>query len=84
MIFPIIYRQLFTRIGFGWTVRLSGFILLGLCVLGNVTVTSRLPPGSKKRSLLPKMDTFRDAPFVLFTLGTFFVLFGEQLPLPHL
>ncbi len=78
VVLPIIYRQLFVRIGFGWSVRLSGFLLLALCILGNATVTSRLPPGSKQRKLIPKMETLRDTPFVLFTAGSFLALFGER------
>ncbi|RPD56713.1 MFS general substrate transporter [Lentinus tigrinus ALCF2SS1-7] len=80
VVFPIIYRELFVRIGFGWSVRLSGFLMLALCVLGNATVTSRIPPASKRRPLLPKMDTFRDAPFVTFTAGSFLVLFALFIP----
>ncbi|TFK88993.1 MFS general substrate transporter [Polyporus arcularius HHB13444] len=84
VVLPIIYRQLFVRIGFGWTVRLSGFLLLALCILGNATVTSRLPPGSKQRKLIPKMETLRDTPFVLFTAGSFLALFALFIPFTYI
>ncbi|KAI8986298.1 major facilitator superfamily domain-containing protein [Trametes punicea] len=43
VVFPIMFRQLFAEIGFGWAVRLVGFLCLGLCAVTCATVTSRIP-----------------------------------------
>ena len=75
------FRSLFAGIGFGWTVRASGFLVLVLCAVGNATVTSRLPPGRNGIAPLPSVKIFYDIPFVLLVLGCFFVNFGA-LPAP--
>ncbi|KAI0738843.1 MFS general substrate transporter [Daedaleopsis nitida] len=84
LVFPVFYRQLFVRIGFGWTIRLSGFILLFLCVLGNATITSRLTHQHKFISPLPDARVLRDAPFILLVIGCFFVNFGLFIPFTYL
>lgn len=78
--FPLLYRFLFARIGFGWSVRVSGFLMLVLCAIGNATVTSRIRPGRRGGApipLLPGAKIFRDAPFILLVAGCFFVNFGQ-------
>ena len=77
VVFPIIFRQLFALIGFGWTVRASGFLLLVLCVIGNATITSRLTPHRRYTSPLPRADIVRDVPFMLLVAGCFLVNFGR-------
>ncbi|KAI0738848.1 MFS general substrate transporter [Daedaleopsis nitida] len=83
VVFPIVFRQLFVRIGFGWTTRMSGFILLVLCIVGNTTITSRLPSQRKFISPLPDARILRDTPFVLLVLGCFFVNFGLFIPFTY-
>ncbi|CAK7201425.1 hypothetical protein SEUCBS139899_004129 [Sporothrix eucalyptigena] len=44
--FPILLQQLLPRLGFPWTTRILGFILLGLSVPSNLWLRTRLPlPG---------------------------------------
>ncbi|KAL9004944.1 MAG: hypothetical protein Q9188_002263 [Gyalolechia gomerana] len=44
LIFPAIVQQLLSKIGFGWAVRVLGFILLGLQTIAFVFTKPRLPP----------------------------------------
>ena len=75
--YPIFYRQLFDRIGFAWTVRVSGFITLVLCGVSVATITSRLP---KSHADAPWFHTkvFRDAPFRLVVIGSILISFGKH------
>ncbi|KAJ7655737.1 major facilitator superfamily domain-containing protein [Mycena polygramma] len=43
-IFPIVARNLIPRIGFPWTLRVMGFILVGSLGVANLTMKRRLPP----------------------------------------
>lgn len=44
--FPILLQQLLPRVGFAWSTRILGFILLGLSVPANLWLRTRLPlPG---------------------------------------
>ncbi|KAJ6618891.1 major facilitator superfamily domain-containing protein [Mycena sp. CBHHK59/15] len=44
MLFPIIARNLIPRVGFPWTLRIMGLILLCSLGIGNLTLKRRLPP----------------------------------------
>ena len=74
--FPIMFRQLFVQIGFGWAVRVVGFLCLALCMVTCATVTSRLPPGRKNTKIIPDATVIKDTPFVLLVTGCFLVNFG--------
>lgn len=72
MIYPTVVRQLLPKVGFGWTVRVLGFInvvCLSLCVL---LMRPRLPP--RKRGPLWDPDSLKDVPYILLVLGICFLL----------
>ncbi|KAI8986291.1 MFS general substrate transporter [Trametes punicea] len=79
VVYPIIYQQLFNRVGFAWTVRISGFVSLALCGVAVGTITTRL---SKPQGDAPwfNKDIIRDAPFRLVILGSIFISFGLFIP----
>lgn len=77
VVFPILFRFLFARIGFGWSVRVYGFLVLVLCTIGNATITSRIRPGGQSVPPIPDAKMFRDTPFLLLVAGCFFVNFGQ-------
>lgn len=41
--FPIALNRLFGSVGFGWAVRITGFIILGCLLAANFLITTRLP-----------------------------------------
>lgn len=49
--FPFLFQATFPRLGFGWSTRISGFILLALSIPANLLVRSRLTPTKKKLKL---------------------------------
>ncbi len=75
--YPIMFKQLFDKVGFAWAVRISGFISLACCIVAVCTVTTSQPPVRREGPWLDSSH-FRDIPFVLVISGSVFVCLGEQ------
>jgi hypothetical protein len=56
---------------------LAGFLMLGLLVLANLVLVSRLPP--RKEGRFFDFKVFKDIPYSLFVAGCFFVTLGTSL-----
>jgi len=69
MIYPIIVTQLLPKIGYGWTVRVLGFLNLACLAVVFTFMRPRLPP--RKAGPLLDYESFRDLPFMLFVAGIF-------------
>lgn len=76
--YPIMLQRLFLTCGFGWGVRISGFICLALCAVACCTVSSRL---RRARASAPWFDMrhLRDEQFVLLTVGSVFISLGKVI-----
>ncbi|PVI04983.1 MFS general substrate transporter [Periconia macrospinosa] len=72
LIYPIVVRQLLGKVGFGWTVRVLGFINVASLTIVIAFMQPRLPP--RKSGPLWDMDAFRDVPYMLHVLGICFVM----------
>ena len=70
LIYPVIVRQLLPQIGFPWTVRVLGFVNLGLLALVIALMKPRLPPC--KSSAIIDWSAFKELPYTLFVTGLFF------------
>ena len=76
--FPIVIRLLFNTVGFGWAVRISGFISLALCSISVLTV------GNKHNERNPNLshsnpfisECIKDVKFITLCAGCFVVAFG--------
>lgn len=75
VVYPILLRQLFDKVGFGWAVRIAGFIGAACCVVAVLTVRSRVPPGQRKATNIT-LSAFKDLQFILLTAGGCFVALG--------
>ncbi|KAI5806161.1 major facilitator superfamily domain-containing protein [Geopyxis carbonaria] len=85
VIFPIMIRRLIPRIGFGWTMRSTAFLILALMLVANATVSSRLPPrGPTPWRLSDFTRHFRELPFALTVFASFLFFFGMFLPFNYL
>lgn len=74
LVFPAIVQQLLPKIGFPWTVRVLGFVML---ILQAVTLTfsrTRLPP--RKSGPLVEWGAFKELPYLLFSIGMFLNFWG--------
>ncbi|KAK1446075.1 major facilitator superfamily transporter [Colletotrichum melonis] len=83
IIFPLMMKSLFPRIGWGWTIRAVGFICLALCGASNFLIRSRLPP-ARNASPHPDPRIFRSAAFSLTTAGIFLMEFALFIPLTYI
>lgn len=76
---PIIFRQLQSRIGFGWATRTLGLIVLvttffSLCVM-------RVRETPKHKSVLAGFSAFQEIPYTLFCVAMFFGYIGFFNPI---
>ncbi|CAD0094615.1 unnamed protein product [Aureobasidium mustum] len=83
-IFPIMVNKLIPRIGFGWTMRVCGFLVLALMLVANATVKSRLPPRPKPFHIMQFIRPLKETPYLLTVLGSFFFFFAMFLPINYL
>ncbi|EEH34837.2 hypothetical protein PAAG_05884 [Paracoccidioides lutzii Pb01] len=79
VIYPIIFRKLIDKLGFGWTTRIIAFIALGCLIASIAILRSRLPPPPKTRRLLD-ISAVRDIPYLILSFGIFFVFVGLYFP----
>ena len=74
VVFPIIAQQLLPKIGFGWTVRVMGFVILANLAIIMVLARPRIPP--RTTGPIIEWAAFKELPYVLFTIGMFLTLWG--------
>jgi MFS family permease len=85
VLFPIILNRLLnhTTLGFGWTLRVVGFLVLALCIVACLTVVPRANvPRRKGKYLLWK--AWKKPSYVLQAAGLFLVYWGLFTPFFYL
>ncbi|KAL3459391.1 riboflavin transporter MCH5 [Aspergillus heterothallicus] len=80
VILPIMISRLIPTVGFGWSMRAVTFLFLGLLIISNLTIRSRLPPKPTPVALSQFLAPFKEVPFCLIALGSFFFFWGVFLP----
>jgi MFS family permease len=74
LVFPAMAERLLPRVGFGWTVRAMGFVMLSTMILCAVFLKPRLPP--RKSGPIVEWTAFKEKPYALFSVGMFLVFWG--------
>jgi MFS family permease len=74
IVFPLIAQQLLTKIGFGWTVRVMGFVVLANASIAIAFARARVPP--RRSGPFIEWSAFKELPFVIFNIGAFLILWG--------
>ncbi len=74
VVFPLLAQHLLPTIGFAWTIRVIGFIMLGTMVLPLFLMRSRLPP--RKTGPLIELAAFKELPYLLFAVGNSLCFLG--------
>jgi MFS family permease len=74
VVFPIVVQQCLPRIGFPWTIRIIGFIMLASNVVTIALFRTRLPP--RKTGPIVDWAAFKEAPYSLYCAGMFFTFWG--------
>ena len=79
IIFPVMLNRLIyhSTIGFGWAVRIVGFLVLVLCLIACATVVPRLPPRRGRYFLL---GAFKHPVYSIQVAGMFLVWWGLFIP----
>lgn len=83
VIFPIALSRMFANesLGFGWTVRIIGFIMLALLAISSATVRPRLPP-RRGKILMP--SAFKEVTYSVFIASMFLMYWGLFTPFFYL
>ena len=81
IIFPIMASHLIPEIGFGWTMRTFGFVILGLMCIAAVTTKSRLPPKPRPFKLYVFLEPFKDLNFILVAISGFLFFMAIFIPI---
>lgn len=68
VIFPIMVSRLVLDVGFGWTMRICAFLILGLLVIANLFIKSRIPPFPKPVQLMDFIRPLMEPTFALLTI----------------
>lgn len=84
VVLPIVVSRLMPEVGFGWAMRTGAFIILTMMIFANLTVTSRIPPQKKPFEAKAFIRPFRDVPFLLTSLATFFFYWGMFVPFTYI
>lgn len=78
VVYPIVFRKLLPQIGFAWTTRVIGFIVLGTLLIPNAVMRVRVLP-AKSRSLLD-LQAFLTPAYALDVFGFFIGFMGLYMP----
>ena len=78
VIYPIIFRELQPRIGFGWTVRLMAFIMLVTLSVPVMGMKMRIKPPVRRR--LVDLAAWKEVPYAIFGVAEFLGYMGIYIP----
>ncbi|KAI5457843.1 major facilitator superfamily domain-containing protein [Mariannaea sp. PMI_226] len=81
VVLPIIVDRSIEHVGFPWAMRICAFVMLGMHVVANLTVKSRLPPRPTSVGLAAFVRPFAETPFLLTALAVFFYSMGMFIPI---
>ncbi|TAQ85282.1 hypothetical protein B7494_g6387 [Chlorociboria aeruginascens] len=83
VIFPIALSRMFNNpsLGFGWSVRICGFVMLAVLLLSLVAIKARLPPRIDQFFIL---SAFKNPVYVLTIIAEFLTIMGIFAPLFYL
>ncbi|TFY76406.1 hypothetical protein EWM64_g7608 [Hericium alpestre] len=81
--FPIAFHQLQIHVGFKWTMRIIGFILLIFTAIANLTLKRRLPPKHVQGGLF-NFKVFKSAAFTVYTAAGFVAFLGLYTVLTYI
>ncbi|OJJ04167.1 hypothetical protein ASPVEDRAFT_54392 [Aspergillus versicolor CBS 583.65] len=83
VILPIALNRMLTKtnLGFGWSVRIEAFLILGVLAVSCPLVRARVPP-RKSNFLLPR--AFKELNYASLVIGSWFTFLGLYPPLFYL
>lgn len=76
-------QKLIVQVGYGWSMRISAFMILGLLIIANLTIKSRLPPQPKAMTKDELVQPFREFSTVAVISGFVLLTFGIFIPIDY-
>ena len=77
-------RGLIPTIGFAWSARVLGFLLLALAVPANLFIKARLAPSKEPFRIIPDFTAYKNSSFGLCVAGIFLMEWGLFVALAYL
>ncbi|KAK0387505.1 hypothetical protein NLU13_5818 [Sarocladium strictum] len=74
ILFPLIAQQMLPKVGFEWTVRTMGLVMLVSSIIVILIVKTRLPP--RRAGPLVDWSAFKELSFVLYNVALFFIVWA--------
>ncbi|KAH9925769.1 major facilitator superfamily domain-containing protein [Fomitopsis serialis] len=78
VVYLSVFHQLQPRIGFPWTVRVMGFIVLATSAVSIAVMQRRIAPSGRRRLFDAK--AFAELPYTLFCIGNAISFMGTYIP----
>lgn len=69
IVYPIVFRNLEQKVGFGWATRTVAFIALGTLMFSLAIMKQRVMPKQERK--LWDVSAFKEAPYTLYCIGMF-------------
>ncbi|KAJ7099515.1 major facilitator superfamily domain-containing protein [Mycena belliarum] len=82
-LFPIVTRKLIPQVGFSWTLRIIGFILITTLGVANLTVRRRLPPKHVPGGLL-NPAAFKSSAYTVYCMSGIVAFLGLYTVLTYI
>lgn len=73
VIFPLMAVHLMPEVGFPWAIRICAFLILGVLVITNVTISSNLQHRRKPFKVSNFVRPMRELNYVILSLAVFFM-----------
>ncbi|KAH7310170.1 MFS monocarboxylate transporter-like protein [Rhexocercosporidium sp. MPI-PUGE-AT-0058] len=74
IVFPLISRQLSDKIGYPWTIRVMGFLMVFNGIV--IVLLARPKKVKKERRSLVDLAAFKELAYLFYAIGIFFTLWG--------
>lgn len=76
-------QKLIVQISYGWSMRIAAFMILGLLIISNLTIKSRLPPQPRIMTKEELAQPFREFATVTVIGGFLLLTFGIFIPIDY-
>ncbi|PFH48581.1 hypothetical protein AMATHDRAFT_65048 [Amanita thiersii Skay4041] len=86
-LYPIMLNNIFRSsetVGFPWAVRSVAFLDLGVLIIANILMRTRLPPKRAGGHGAVMKEILTDLPYMTFVVGTFLLFWGVFVPFFYL
>ncbi|EED16307.1 monocarboxylate permease, putative [Talaromyces stipitatus ATCC 10500] len=84
VIFPLMVQHLLPEVGFGWTMRICGFLILGMLVIANLFISSALAHKHRPFHIMQYIAPLRELNFAILCVSEFFMFLAMLIPFDYI